>query len=365
MKTEIKTVRKIVLKTGYKIIYSYFKKKMSFIKVKDPRKREELIRDFIETRKRIKDNFIAKKVGEIEYQTGLTKLFKPVTETQKATAEKITQELLPIKEGIEKLPGAISEAGQSLSFPAYPALEMSEEELIKIGPIARKYIQSNLGRATTKAGLYSEDDNSKIGYRPVKIENDDIIIDDERFKGTVGLWELITSNNIPEKGKYGAEDLAGYITIMHITKATYDKNNKRVGGKNNKMNNLIKPLVKALEEDKSGNKLITEINKHFGFKEETDEEEEEYEVPASIPFTPTKGTGLSVAGHSLSVAGQGLKILPSDPNALIDRFDLLFSSKKAGHTGVRNEIVSILDELKRQGVLKTNEYKKLNSLIKK
>ena len=318
---------------------------MSFIKVKDPRKREELIRDFIETRKRIKDNFIAKKVGEIEYQTGLTKLFKPVTETQKATAkeiteaqkaaaEKITQELLPIKEGIEKLPGAISEG--------FPALGMTEEELIKIGPIARKYIQSNLGRATTKAGLYSEDDNLKIGYRPVKIENDDIIIDDERFKGTVGLWELITSKDIPDISEYSAEDLAGYITIMHITKATYDKNNKRVGG-NDKMNKLIKPFVKALEKD-GGEGLIDKIEKHFGF-------EEEYEVPASIPFTPTKGTGL--------------KILPSDPNALVDRFDLLFSSKKAGHTGVRNEIVSILDELKRQGVLKTNEYKKLNSLIKK
>ena len=310
---------------------------MSFIKVKDPRKREELIRDFIETRKRIKDNFIAKKVGEAEYQTGLTKLFKPVTETQKATtkeiteaqkaaAEKITLELLPIKEGISE---------------GFPALGMTEEELIKIGPIARKYIQSNLGRATTKAGLYSEDDNLKIGYRPVKIENDDIIIDDERFKGTVGLWELITSKDIPDITEYGAEDLAGYITIMHITKATYDKNNKRVGG-NDKMNKLIKPFVKALEEDKSGNKLVTEINKHFGF--------EEYEEPATIPLTPTKGTGLP-------------KILPSDPNALIDRFDLLFSSKKAGHTGVRNEIVSILDELKRQGVLKTNEYKKLNSLI--
>ena len=63
---------------------------MSFIKVKDPRKREELIKDFIETRKRIKDNFVARKVGESEYQTGLTKLFKPVTETQKATAKEIT-----------------------------------------------------------------------------------------------------------------------------------------------------------------------------------------------------------------------------------------------------------------------------------
>ena len=327
---------------------------MSFIKVKDPRKREELIRDFIETRKRIKDNFVAKKVGEIEYQTGLTKLFKPVTETQKATAkeitdaqkataEKITQELLPIKESIEKLPGAIS-------FPTFPALELTEEELIKIGPIARKYIQSNLGRTTTIAGIYSEDDNLKIGYRPVKIENDDIIINDERFRGTPGLWELITSNDIPEKEKYKAEDLANYITIMNITKATFDKNNKRVGGKNNKLNNLIKPLVIALENG-GGDKLIKEINKHFGFKEETDEEEEYEEYEEEYTLTPTKGTGL--------------KILPSDPNALIDRFDLLFSSKKAGHTVVRNEIVSILDELKRQGVLKTNEYKKLNSLIKK
>ena len=326
---------------------------MSFIKVKDPRKREELIRDFIETRKRIKDNFVAKKVGEIEYQTGLTKLFKPVTETQKATAkeitdaqkataEKITSELLPIKEGIEKLP-------EALSFPSYPALEMTEEDLIKIGPIARKYIQSNLGRTTTRAGIYSEDDNLKIGYRPVKIENDDIIINDERFKGTPGLWELITSNGIPEKEKYNATDLRDYITIMNITKATFDKNNKRIGGKNNKMNNLIKPLVIALEKG-GGDKLIKEINKHFGFEEETDEEEyEEYEEEYIL--SPTKGTGL--------------KILPSDPNALIDRFDLLFSSKKAGHTGVRNEIVSILDELKRQGVIKTNEYKKLNSLIKK
>ena len=316
---------------------------MSFIKVKDPRKREELIRDFIETRKRIKDNFVARKVGEIEYQTGLTKLFKPVTETQKATAkeiteaqkataEKIASELLPIKESIERLPEAIS-------FPTFPALELTDEELIKIGPIARKYIQSNLGRTTTRAGIYSEDDNLKIGYRPVKIENDDIIINDERFRGTPGLWELITSNDIPEKEKYKAEDLANYITIMNITKATYDKNNKRIGGNNKKMNNLIKPLVIALEEG-GGDKLIKEINKHFGF-----EEEDEYPQP--------------------STSGTGLKILPSDPNALIDRFDLLFSSKKAGHTGVRNEIVSILDELKRQGVLKTNEYKKLNSLIKK
>ena len=105
---------------------------MSFIKVKDPRKREELIKDFIETRKRIKDNFVARKVGETEYQTGLTKLFKPVTETQKTAAkeiteaqktaaEKITGELLPIQEGLEKLPAVIS-------LPQYQAIEEYKKE---------------------------------------------------------------------------------------------------------------------------------------------------------------------------------------------------------------------------------------------
>ena len=323
---------------------------MSFIKVKDPRKREELIRDFIETRKRIKDNFVARKVGEIEYQTGLTKLFKPVTETQKATAkeiteaqkaaaEKITQELLPIKAGIEELPGAIS-------FPTYPALEMTEEQITKIGPIASKYLLPTFRQKATQSDIKPGDSKGtffKIGETPIKIENDNITIKDTPFKGTDGLWRLLTSKDIPDISEYKAEDLRDYIYIMDITKATYDKNNKRVGG-NNKMNKLIKPFVIALEKGGEG-ELIKEINKHFGFKEETYEEYEEYTIPSTI--------------------GTGLKILPSDPNALIDRFDLLFSSKKAGHTGVRNEIVSILDELKRQGVLKTNEYKKLNSLIKK
>ena len=53
-----------------------------------------------------------------------------------------------------------------------------------------------------------------------------------------------------------------------------------------------------------------------------------------------------------------------DPNALLERLDLLLASQEAGYTGVVNELVSICDKLKRQGVLDTNAYKKLNSIIK-
>ena len=229
---------------------------------------------------------------------------------------------------------------------------MTEEQITKIGPIASKYLLPTFRQKATQSDIKPGDSEGtffKIGETPIKIENDNITIKDTPFKGTDGLWRLLTSKDIPDKSEYKAEDLRDYIYIMHDTKAIYDKNNKRVGGNNNKMNKLIKPFVIALEED-GENGLIDKIEEHFGQATETDEEEK-YEEYEEFTLSPTKGTGL--------------KILPSDPNALIDRFDLLFSSKKAGHTGVRNEIVSILDELKRQGVIKTNEYKKLNSIIKK
>ena len=305
---------------------------MSFIKVKDPRKREEMIRDFIETRKRIKDNFVARKVGESEYQTGLTKLFKPVTETQKATAkeiteaqkataEKFTQELLPIKEGIEELP-------TKLFRKIFPSIELKASDITNLGPLA---VNALLQAFTKKNidltfGLYAKDGKFKIGSEFVNIEDNDIKVNDIIFEGTPGFWELIASK-VPNPDNYTEEDLNKYRQLVILTNTAFQDNdpdnNKPKSSRSPKWKKIIKPIWEAIKEQ---------------------QEDEEYEEETE---------------------GEGLKILPSDPNALIDRFDLLFSSQNAGHTGVRNEIVCILDELKRQGVLKTNEYKKLNSLIKK
>ena len=44
--------------------------------------------------------------------------------------------------------------------------------------------------------------------------------------------------------------------------------------------------------------------------------------------------------------GEGVVVIPSDPNTLCKRLDLLLASKKVGNTGVRNELVSICNELK-------------------
>ena len=325
---------------------------MSFIKVKDPRKREELIRDFIETRKRIKDNFIAKKVGESEYQTGLTKLFKPVTETQKATAkeitdaqkaaaEKITQELLPIKEGLENITVIPSiEMGEK----AITLTEsLTEEEKINLGPIAETFLKKpwNKENLDLNFGLNTQNEERKykIGDKYVDFDGDDIVVEGERFKGTPGFWGLIISKN-PSSDDYTNEDKRQYKRLLIKSNAIFKNNNpEETRAKGNYQGNKWKEVINPIwEEIKPKGK-----GKGKGGKGKKKRQED-----------PKPGT-----------SGTGLKILPSDPNALIDRFDLLFSSKKAGHTGVRNEIVSILDELKRQGVININEYKKLNSLIKK
>ena len=57
--------------------------------------------------------------------------------------------------------------------------------------------------------------------------------------------------------------------------------------------------------------------------------------------------------------GKGVVVLPQDSNALVGMLDLRMFSFKAGNTGLRNEIVGILDELLRQKVIDPESYKKL------
>ena len=49
--------------------------------------------------------------------------------------------------------------------------------------------------------------------------------------------------------------------------------------------------------------------------------------------------------------------LPCDSIALVERLDILIASKAAGNTGVRNELVSIFDELQRQNLIDKHKYK--------
>ena len=286
---------------------------MSFLKIKDHNKRDETVKEFLALKNKIKDNFRKERIGEIETQRDLAKLFKPVTETQKATAKEITRELKPIKEGIEKLPKVIT-------FPAYPSIEVSKEketfvEPYFIGDIAESYLRkfARKDEADKTYGVYDRQGGFYIGNKPVFIKENNIVFEDEEYEGTPGLWELIVSKK-PEN--FTSEDYENYAKLMVKSNTLHRNNNPKD----------LRPKSNRGYKWKNILKYIWDNKEHY--------------------------------------KGEVVTIIPSDPNALLERLDLLLASQAAGHTGVGNELTSICDELKRQGVINADAYKKINSLIK-
>ena len=164
-------------------------------------------------------------------------------------------------------------------------------------------------------GLYDKGGKFYIGNKTVDIKENYITVEDgEEYEGTPGLWELIVSK---EPKDFIEEDYKNYANLMVETSSLHRGNNPK---SNHPKSSKATKWTKLLSPIWYGN---------------------------------------------LGYEGEGVLVIPSDPNALLERLDLLLPSKKAGHTGVENELVSICDELKRQGVLDTRSYKKLNCVIKK
>ena len=336
---------------------------MSFLKIKDPLKRDAIVKEYLELKNRIRGNLLSERIGESQLQTDLSKFYRPITETQKATAREITEGLRPISEGLENIrrdvrdiPGTIS---SEIAIKKYEKelkeeekrekeLEKKDEEEKKedkykyLGKTAFNYLHNKgsyksdlpFGIHEGNDGFYylgaRRDPNKENNYflngkYKLTIADNNIVVDDEKFTGTPGLWELIMADE-PDPKLIEPSDLDSYKRLLlktNVLHRNFDpKNPYPRASSSYKWENILRPIWDEITAGKG------------------------------LPKPPkTKGSGVVV--------------IPSDPNALLERLDLLLASKGAGHTGVRNELVSICDELKRQGVLDTNAYKKLNHIIKK
>ena len=152
-------------------------------------------------------------------------------------------------------------------------------------------------------GIRKENGEYFIGDKQVEIGDDYIFIkdDDIMYDGTPGLWELIQSKE-PDENIYTDEDMQQYKDLLIRTNNIYQNNNpnqnKPKSSSGKKWRGIIAPIWKEIKEQKK-----------------------------------TSGKGVN---------SQAI-ILPQDPNALVERLELLLASKQAGNTGVRNELVSICD----------------------
>lgn len=183
-------------------------------------------------------------------------------------------------------------------MPKQLAIESPLTNFDTLGPIAGKYLKKYFNK--TSCDIYERNNKFFIGNKEAKIDNDDIIIDEKKYKGTSGLWELLT-NNIPKD--YSQDDLTNYGNILHSTNAMYrnfdsTQNNPR-SSNSYKWKNIVGDIWKTR------------------------------------PLT--------------------IKEISDDPNELIKRFKILLSSKESGNTGVNDEMISIVNKLKNN--LSPEEYK--------
>ena len=155
---------------------------MSFLKITNPKKRDFIVNEFLNTRQNIQQNFLSERLGDVNTQYELSKLFKPVTDLQKDLKEGLVSELKPIREGMKNLPKTIT-FPQSPSITAYDDDDGEEEEDVFVGDIAEKYLRkfATMSGADKTFGLRDKDGKFYIGNKEGKIKKNNIIVGNKEY----------------------------------------------------------------------------------------------------------------------------------------------------------------------------------------
>ncbi|XP_065667561.1 uncharacterized protein LOC136087873 [Hydra vulgaris] len=280
---------------------------MSFLKITDPEKRNQAIEEYKALKKIVQQNALNEKIDESNFNQDLPKLYSPLIESQSG-----------ISKGISKLKDQLA-----LTFPNTEILRMDQKDLLRMDQ--KDSYASKIGFDSSKDGeLY-------IGKKPITIDENNINIDGKEYIGTKRLWELITKFK-PNKEVYNDEDIKNYRDILLQTDAITSCNpNKPKSSRSEKYNELISPIWKDIKEARR--KL-------------------EYE---------RKESGVGDKRRNKTVIQT--VILPSDPNVLVEMLGLRIAAWEAGNNSSRNEAVAISDELLRQGILNSEEYKAIQNIL--
>ena len=300
---------------------------MSFLNINDPRKRDAIVSEYLATIKRIKNRNLEERARDFAHHEAVEQSLEPVVRSTAASTQAITNELLPIKEGISALNSKL-QASKQESEPTIPSevktepkkeeeeVEEEEEEGREEQPEENIFEQLIESAPADKIDEYfgiveTEDDRYKMGNKIVELHGNDITIEGTHYKGTPGLWTLIMFKK-PNEELYTTEDMATYEKMVRQTNLITSPNNLRP---NSRINSTYK---------------MREIFKKFTEVQQ----------------------------------GHGIDFLPSDIKSLQTKLCYLLGEFRAGNTAAtRNEIVAIADNLLKRKRISSAEYKIINDFI--
>lgn len=123
----------------------------------------------------------------------------------------------------------------------------------EIGTIAEYYLPK---LTDNKFGLYHNNETSMfmVGKNNILLRGNDLDLNGQVFKGTQGLWRLLTYNRNLDKSLYTDEDFKNYEKILLETDSLYQNNDKNTNkvksSKGEKYTNMIAPIWKKINESK-------------------------------------------------------------------------------------------------------------------
>ena len=218
---------------------------MSFLNIKDRKEREATINDFLATVERIKKRKLDERSNVIDYRRQLAEEYEPVVASTKEMTEKITDQLIPIKNDLGNLNALITRPkaiprkkrrlseesdGESDEVEDYLRTKEEkddddEEEKPSLGPKSIKFINTLGDDVNRKAkidsifGIKKEGDIWKIGNKRVTLNPDDsMVVGEEIYEGTPGFWSLVVEKN-PKT--FTPVDYKRYKELLHETSALH------------------------------------------------------------------------------------------------------------------------------------------------
>ena len=275
---------------------------MAFIDIPNAKKRDEIVQNYLSTITQVQQRNEDEKASNLKKQKFLEKTFEPIVRATEKSTVAITEELKKKKEE------------EGVDFLSH-YLSLDKKFLDKYYGIQRK-----------------ADGSLMMGKTKITTIGSKITIDDKTFETTPGLWSLIMLNS-PQG--YTNDDYAVYRDIVELTDVV--NNPQNVGNGRPDTTNKYKLLEKL----------------YWG--EEQEEQEQEGEGILE-DFYRKQYPG---------IVGYGIEFLPGDIQGLLSKLGLLLAEFKAGNYNTRNQIVAILDELKRRKQLTNKKYKEINTFLSK
>ena len=190
---------------------------MSFLNIKNPAEREAVVKDYTALVKRIQQGYEDEKLGDLTRQRDLEEQWRPVVKSQNKVVEKVSKALEPIRQGVLSI-------RQSLERPR-------KMEFENLGHEAEGFITRNKIHDptldTTFGIRFSSDGRTFIGNTPITIQGDDIIINNEVYHGTRGLWSLITDTQKDQitNAEPTKNDKEEYASMLYQTNVLHEDSN--------------------------------------------------------------------------------------------------------------------------------------------